>query len=224
MGKDVFQLRATSVVAPRGEAPLFDRTTLYTVYGSGDVLVEVRLEPRRELPPLPRAGLTFRMPGRFHTFTWFGLGPHDCYVDRKESGRLAVHRATVDELYVPYIKPQEYGNKAEVRWGAITDKRGTGLFVGGMPRLEMSVHGYDLEALSTARHAHELVRLDETVVYVDHRQSGIGNDSCGDVPPLPQYLIPAQPLAFAVRLRAYSEGAISPALLWREPVEPVAWE
>lgn len=220
----LFQLRAVSVVAARGEAPLFDRSTTYTVYASGDVVAYVTLTPRRELPPLPRVGLSLRMPGRFDTFTWFGLGPHDCYVDRKESGRLGVHRATVDELYVPYIRPQEYGNKADVRWGAVTERRGVGLLFAGMPLIEMSVHGYDLEALSTARHAHELVRLDETVVYVDYRQSGIGNDSCGDVPPLPQYLIPAEPIAFAVRLRPFSEAEVSPALLGREPLDPVPWE
>jgi len=69
-----------------------------------------------------------------------------------------------------------------------------------MPLLEVSAHHYALDNLTAARHTHALRRLNETVLYLDARQSGLGGASCGPGT-LPQYLIQPEETRFAVRLK-----------------------
>ena len=108
-----------------------------------------------------------------------------------------------------YIRPQENGSKAEVRWAALTDLRGFGLLAVGRPRIGgVSAHHYATEDFAQARHAHELVRRDETILHVDHRQSGLGSQSCGPGP-LPQYLITEREFSFATVLRPFSAEVMS---------------
>jgi beta-galactosidase len=198
------QIKTESVLGGKGSKPLFKAEQLYTIYGSGDVVLENRLEPLKEgLPPLPRTGIRFTMPKRFDRFSWFGRGPHECYADRKASGKLGVYAGTVDEQFVPYIKPQESGSKADVRWAAVTDADGVGLLIAGagLPLGQVGVSRYGTQALGAAKHHDELIRQDEVEINADWRQSGLGNHSCGFAPTLPAYLIAAEPTQFTIRLK-----------------------
>jgi len=203
-GPQYARIEVASVLAPYSLAPAFSCTYGYTVYGSGDVVIETSVTPRRELPPLPRIGLQMRLPGAFDRFTWYGRGPHESYADRKESARVGVYRGTVQDQYVPYIFPQENGNKTDVRWAAVTDIGGMGLLAVGEPFLNVSVHHYTTEDFTNARHTYELVRRDETVLNLDHAQAPLGSQSCGPGP-LEEYLLKAEPTEFRVRLRPFSE-------------------
>jgi hypothetical protein len=194
----------------------------YTVYGTGDVVIETHVSPNQMLPVLPRIGLQMRLPGEFDRFTWYGRGPHESYVDRKESARVGVYDGTVQDQYVPYIKPQENGNKTEVRWAAVTNARGIGVIAVGMPLLEVSAHHYTPEDFTQARHTFDLVRRDETIFHIDYRQSGLGSASCGPKP-LPQYLIEPKEMTFRVRLKAFSAESMSPARLARQRFEDLKW-
>jgi beta-galactosidase/beta-glucuronidase len=215
------EVEIESVLAPYSLAPAFSCTYRYTIYGTGDIVIDTTVTPRRELPPLPRIGLQMRLPGTFDRFSWYGRGPHESYADRKESARVGVYRGTVQEQYVPYIFPQENGNKTDVRWAAVTDIRGMGLLAvavasgGGVrkPRhrrlheacaqlLNVSVHHYTTEDFTNARHTYELVRRDETILNLDHAQAPLGSASCGPGP-LEKYLLKAEPTEFSVRLRPF---------------------
>jgi beta-galactosidase/beta-glucuronidase len=185
----------------------------YTIYGSGDVIISTRIVPREGLPPLPRLGLQMVMPGGFDQFSWFGLGPHECYIDRKQSGRLGVYCGSVQEQFVPYIKPQENGNKADTRWATVTNRLGTGLFIGGMPLLDVGVSHYSTENLTKSKHTYDLQRQAETFVNMDYRQAPIGNHSCGEAPPLDSYLFQPQDITFSLRLKPFSTRDRSPMKL-----------
>lgn len=211
-GTRVAEIRVESVLGAKSLAPAFAATLIYTVYGTGDVVIRAILRPRRELPPLPRIGLTMHLPGEFDRVAWYGRGPHESYIDRKESARVGVYRGLVEEQYVPYIKPQENGNKSDVRWAAVTNIRGTGLLVVGMPLLNFSVHRFTAEDFTRARHTYELMPRRETVLNVDYEQNGLGSNSCGPGP-LPQYLLEAKEIEFAFRLRPFSNDAWSPGRL-----------
>ncbi|KRF10011.1 beta-D-galactosidase subunit alpha [Paenibacillus sp. Soil766] len=203
------QIKTESVLSVKGSRPLFQVKQLYTIYGSGEVKLENRLEPLKEgLPPLPRAGIRFTMPNRFDRFSWFGRGPHECYADRKTSGKLGVYEGTVDEQFVPYIKPQESGSKADVRWASVTDVDGVGLLIAGvgMPLGQVGVSRYSTQALSKAKHHSDLIHLGEVEINADWRQSGLGNHSCGYAPTLPSYLITAETTEFTVRLKPFSDN------------------
>ncbi|MBD2868502.1 glycoside hydrolase family 2 TIM barrel-domain containing protein [Paenibacillus arenilitoris] len=226
-GGRAVQVRTESVLAVNGLRPAFAAASLYTVYGSGDVTIESVIKPLKEgLPPLPRVGLRFVMPSRFGKMAWFGLGPHECYADRKQSGKLGLYEGTVEEQFVPYIKPQESGGKADVRWAGITAGDGSGLLItgGGETLGQVGARPYSTEALSAARHHSELKPLGATEVSVDWRQSGLGNHSCGYAPTLPEYLIPAEPVSFTIRLKPVVEGEESAQDASRRMPERIEWE
>jgi hypothetical protein len=145
------QVEIGAVLAPYSLGPAFDCTYRYTIYGSGEIVIATSVTPRRELPPLPRIGLQMRMPGAFDRFAWYGRGPHESYADRKESARVGVYRGTVQEQYVPYIFPQENGNKSDVRWAAVTDIRGMGLLAVSVPRAEAGTAGFSLPSRGCAQ-------------------------------------------------------------------------
>ncbi|MBS7654491.1 DUF4981 domain-containing protein [Candidatus Bathyarchaeota archaeon] len=177
---------------------------LYKIYGSGDIMVEVDVNPASGLPPsLPRVGLQLTLPGGFENVAWFGRGPHENYWDRKEGAQIGFYSGTVDEQYVPYIKPQENGNKTDVRWVSLTNNLGIGLLAIGMPLMEFSVHHYTIEDFEKAKHTYELKRREDITLSLDYKQSGLGGGSCGP-DTLPQYLVKPEHIRFSLRLKPIS--------------------
>jgi len=192
----------------------------YTIYTSGDIMIDNRVECGDNLPPLPRVGLTLSLPASFEHFSWFGRGPHENYIDRNHSAPVGLYHSTVDEQYVPHILPQENGNKTEVRWLTVTNHNGIGLLATGVPLMEASVSHYSAQDLYQASHTCELVHREETILNLDHKQCGLGGASCGPGT-LPQYLIQSGLFQFSFRLRPYNAISDSPAKLARSiPVPP----
>jgi len=175
----------------------------YTVYGSSDVVIDVDVAPDSELPPLLRIGLQLTVPGDYNAFTWFGRGPHESYCDRKEGAPVGLYSGAVDDQYVPYIMPQENGNKTDVRWVSLTDEKGIGLLAIGMPYLEVSAHHFTTDDLTKAKHTFELKRREDITLNLDYKQSGLGGASCGP-DTLPKYLIKPEPTHFSIRIRPLS--------------------
>ncbi len=195
-------------------------TVIYhtTIYGSGDVLISTMLKPVQGLPPLPRVGLQMVLPVSLDRLSWYGRGPHENYIDRKESALVGVYHGTVQEQYVPYVLPQENGNKSDVRWAAVTDSHGMGLLAVGMPLLNVSAHHYTTEDLTKALHTFELKRRKETILNLDAVQCGLGSNSCGPGP-LEKYLIEPVEMSFSVRLKPFSTRASSPMRLSHQVIE-----
>lgn len=184
---------------------------VYTIYGSGDVVIQTSIDPTVRRGALPRFGLQLRLTPDFDTMTWFGRGPHESYVDRKASAHLGRYAGLVDEQYVPYVVPQEYGNKTDVRWVTLTDARGAGLLVVGSPLMEVSAHHYSTENLTAAEHTSELEWQPEVTLNLDYGQTGLGGASCGPGT-RPEYLVRLAPMDLVVRLRALGVGDSAEAL------------
>ena len=212
------EIQVTGTLGANTFAPAFALTTTYTIYGTGDLLLATQFTPLRALPELPRVGLELLLPACFEHVQWYGRGPHENYVDRMESALVGVYAGTVKQQYVPYLRPQENGNKADVRWAALLDAHGLGLLAVGMPLLNFSAHHYTTDDLTQARHPHELTRIPQTVLHLDYRQAGLGSNSCGPGP-LPQYVLKAEPMTFSIRLKPFNEGADCPMRLAREKCE-----
>jgi len=213
------RLWVRSFVCAVDRARGFDCEYTYTVYGSGDVTVDCKVVADDGLPPLPRVGLTMTVPGRFDRFKWYGRGPHENYRDRKSAAAVGVYEGTVDEQYVPYIMPQENGNKTDVRWAALRDEAGAGLLAVAAEPMEASALHFTAEELARARHTVELNRREDVTFNLDYRQSGVGNGSCGPAT-LPKYTIPPGRFHFSVRLRGLAAGD-DPAALARTKIEGV---
>lgn len=218
-GKSLVQVKVTSRIAP----PAYDWGItceyIYNIYGSGDVAMVVHGVPQGELPDtLPRIGLQMALPACMDSVSWYGRGPGESYCDSKEANRFGVYSCKVDDLYTPYVRPQENGNRTDVRWVSFTDTRGMGLLAVGMPQLEFSAHWFTTQDLDAASHTYELTKRDFITVNLDYRQHGLGSASCGPGQ-LPQYRLLPHEFNFSVRLRPFSKDAISPIELAKQVIE-----
>jgi beta-galactosidase len=155
----------------------------------GGLTVEETVDIPASLADLARVGVALETVPGLEAVTWFGTGPHETYPDRKRSGLVATHRSTVTEQTVPYIRPQENGGHADVRWLALTDRTtGRGLRLSFRQPLQVSATHHRAEDLAAATHHPELVPRPETIVHLDVAHRGLGTSSCGP-DTLPPYLV-----------------------------------
>ena len=215
-GNDEVQFKVQSVLGAYSLRPAFGVETRFQVSANGAVVIDTTLKPLQEgLPSLPRLGLQLKLPGDFERFAWYGRGPHENYVDRKESARVGVYSGSVMEQYVPYVFPQENGSKSDVRWAALTDLRGLGLMAVSMPpgvssaipgRLNVSAHYFTPEDFTAASHTYELKPRPEITLNLDHEFNGLGSNSCGPGP-LEKYWLRAESHYFSLRLKPFSRNS-----------------
>ena len=148
---------------------------------------------------LPRIGVRLVMPNTFEQFNWFGRGPFETYPDRKTAGVVKSFESTVQEQYVPYILPQEHGNKTDVRSLSLGSKRHR-LIVEADEPIQASASHYPHEVLTHAFHTYDVAPTDATYLCLDAAQRGLGGASCGP-DTLPQYLLNSGEYQIAYRLK-----------------------
>ncbi len=195
-----------------------DDYTIYTVYGSTDVVIERSFRPENlKLPDVPRFGMQMAVPGALDTLTWYGRGPHESYDDRKTGAAVGRYSGTVEELIHDYVRPQENANRTDVRWATLTDVRGDGLLAVGMPLLNVSAWPYTQMDLEKATHINELPRRDTVTLNLDLRQMGVGGDDGWTERARPHYehTLPVKTYDYRLLLRPYSPSMGSPRDLAR---------
>lgn len=183
-------------------------TTTYTVFGNGEIKVDNTLHPgASSLPYIPEVGSMLFLPGRLDRVHYYGRGPEENHWDRNNGTDVGLYSGTVDGQWTPYIRPQENGNKTDVRWFALTDRRGNGLLVSGEPLLEVSASHFTPEELSVgARHDYQLTPREEVVLRVNHRQMGVGGDNSWGAHTHDEYkLFADRDYAYTYRLRPISD-------------------
>ncbi|MCC7447243.1 MAG: DUF4981 domain-containing protein [Anaerolineae bacterium] len=179
----------------------FLHTHRYQFLPSGELLVENTLELGQGVTDIPRVGVNLVLvPGLEH-LAWFGRGLLDNYVDRKAAAIVGVYESTVTDQYVPYIMPQEHGNKTDARWLTLTDAQGHGLKAVGQPTLEFSASHFTANDLFNAKHTIDLKPRPEVILNLDYAQRGLGTASCGP-DTLEQYCLLRSSYHFAYRLQA----------------------
>ncbi len=208
-------------MVPAGESKSF--TTL-RVLGSGDIIVNYRFVPSpSDLPEMPRFGMKMALPSEFENIMWYGRGPHENYWDRKTGAAVGVYGGKVMDLYHPYIRPQENGNRTDVRWLAVTNDQGLGLLAVGMPLLDFSAHqfideDFDPGLEKRQRHTYHLQKRGFITLRLDYKQMGVGGDtSWGErARPHPEYRLPAKEYSYSFRLRPFSRKTETPMALSKQ--------
>lgn len=180
--------------------------TVYSVYGSGDIVVDARFHPHSNgLPQLVRLGMQMTLPPGFDRVSWLGPGPGETYADRLDA-KVGFYSGTVDgRFYADYTEPGETGNKADARWIALTNGK-VGLLAVGFPLLSANALHYGTEDLNAGKHAFELPRRDYVTLNLDLRQQGVGGDDSWGAWPHEAFLIPCQEYAYRFRLRPIAAG------------------
>lgn len=156
----------------------------FTVFVDGAVLVNTSMDPSPKGFELPRLGLRTELPAGFEQVRWLGRGPLDSYRDRREATHVGLWHSTVSGEWTNYVKPQEQGNKEDVRWMAVTNAAGQGLFVVAPDGIAASVGHWRPEDLYTTadkrlRHPSDVAFCEQTVLNLDAYNRALGNASCG---------------------------------------------
>ncbi|GGX97171.1 beta-galactosidase [Streptomyces minutiscleroticus] len=183
-------------------------TTTYTVFGNGEIKVDHTLHPgASSLPYIPEVGSLLLLPGRLERLRYYGRGPEENHWDRKDGTDVGVYSGTVSDQWTPYIRPQENGNRTDVRWAALTGRDGTGLLVTGDALLEVNASHFTPEDLSVGvRHDYQLSPREEVVLRVNHRQMGVGGDNSWGAQTHDEYkLLADRDYAYSYRLRPLTD-------------------
>lgn len=186
----------------------------YNVLSNGELEVRGALIPAKQgLPILPRVGMSLKLPGAFSQLEWFGRGPHENYWDRKTGAAVGRYRSTVAEQYHDYSRPQETGNKSDVRWFALRDAAGHGLAFSADGLLNFSALpmaqddlDHDRSPSVPNRHGGLVPFRDFVGVNIDHLQMGVGGDNSWGALPLAKYRIPAKEYAWRFRMAPIGPG------------------
>ena len=234
---------ASGVVLVRIEQQLKDEAglpvatfaTAYTVLGSGDVLVDNTLtKASASLPELPRVGMSLILPGAYDHDEWLGRGPFENYWDRKTAAEVGLYASAVADLYTPYVRPQENGNRTDVRWAALTDSAGVGLLAVGAPVLEVTAlrnlpedfetpeAGYVDRDQSVNRHISDVRPRDLVWLDLDLHEMGVGGDNSWGAQTHDGYRLLAPSYHYAFRLRPFDARTESAEDLAREQLDDAA--
>ncbi|AWW36735.1 beta-galactosidase [Streptomyces sp. AS58] len=152
----------------------------------------IRVEETAELPEalydVARVGSVFETVAGPELLDWFGPGPWESYPDRA-TAPVGHHSLPVDDLFTPYLRPQESGGRHGVRHFTLSAPDATGLAVRLDRPSQVSVTRYRAADLAAAAHHDELVPREGCVVHIDAAHRGLGTASCGP-DTFASYLVP----------------------------------
>ncbi|MDR3365635.1 MAG: DUF4981 domain-containing protein [Prevotellaceae bacterium] len=166
-----------------------------TVNGRGVVKVSYSLTANADtLPNIPRVGLQCGVARSYEQISWYGRGEHENYADRRYGFDAGIYALPLNKFVEPYVYPQESGNRTDVRWMFLSDRKGEGLLVAADSLLSMSALPWTDAAINSARHTNELADAGYIVLNIDLAQMGVGgSDTWSEISaPLEQHQIPAR--------------------------------
>lgn len=193
---------------PSVEATL---TMTYTLTPAGELVVNEAMTVNKDAkhkPELMRYGMQLVMPKAYNMLTYYGKGPGENYIDRNNGDRLGVYDAKVADQYWGYVRPQESGNKTEVRYWQVKDENGKGLEFYSFAPMECSTLNYlasdlddGLDKNAHQSHSGDLTPRDFSVVKLAARQRGLACVNSWGAIPLEQYRMPYQDYSFTYVIR-----------------------
>jgi len=171
--------------------------SIYRIYQDGSVKNTINFTAvQGDYPLLLRFGTDIVLDKELANINYYGRGPGENYWDRKTASKVGIYKQEVDKQYYPYARPQESGNKSDVRWLTMTDKKGQGIKIAmadtvfNFSALPYSLDDLDPETNKKQYHSGELVKRERIFMHVDLQQSGLqGIDSWGSMP-LQKYRFP----------------------------------
>lgn len=180
--------------------PILHGEALWKVDAGGGIGLRTQVKVQDHVTFLPRFGLQLIMPQGNGEVEYFGYGPHESYVDKRQSVRKSKYVLTVDEMFENYIMPQENGSRYGTEWAIVSNELGMGLLFTSPEAFSFNVSHYTPEDLTAAQHTYELAKRKETVVHLDYKMSGVGSNSCGPEL-LEQYRFDEKEFGFELSIR-----------------------
>ncbi len=172
-------------------------TSIYTIYPSGEVQMHNTFSCNEALANLPRIGIQTELKDIFKAVTWYGKGPHENYIDRNDGAFVGVYEKVLNDFSAPYVFPQAYGNRTEVKYANFKIEKST-LNVASNNDFEFSIYPYTTEDLDKATYQCELTKLKGHTLNLDYKQQGVSgyNSWSLKAAPRPEHSIPAKDYEF----------------------------
>lgn len=198
--------------------------SVYTINGNGVVKIDNTLNPSEIKADIPRIGMRMQLPKIFNEVTYYGRGPWENYQDRKTSTFIDVFKSTVSDFYVPYIRPQENGNRTDVRWMALMNSEQNGILIGAPSQKKLSISAlhmpnedfditkdveYTKDNVNANFSKHTLDIKEQNLVQlnIDYAQRGLGGDDSWWSKPQEKYqLKPNQKHTYSFYLIPFNSG------------------
>lgn len=170
-----------------------DLIETYTITANDELKVETEYKTQNtEIEYMPRFGNIVVLDKKFENLEYYGRGPVENYVDRCYGSNIGIYQSKVKDQYTPYIRPQENGNKQDVRWFTLTDTSGKGMRFEGLQPINITVLNYLYEDFDSGlskkhRHTSDLYPRSEVYAHIDLFQQGLGGTTSWGALPLEKY-------------------------------------
>jgi len=174
-------------------------------FSGGWVKTVHTIQAHKDLPDLPRVGVTLELAASLQQLEWLGRGPGETYPDRKAAGWFGRFTSTPAKQFFPYVVPQESGNLEDLRWIALRDQDGHGILACSTVPFSGSALPYTPTELNASLHAYDLPREPRVHLNLDIAVRGVGTGSCGP-DTLDTYKVQPGVFEFTWWLKALSPG------------------
>lgn len=174
----------------------------YTINTKGEILVSTKLKGiSGDLPILPRFGNNLIIDDSYDQVEWYGRGEHENYQDRNTSAMVGVYEANVSDLYFEYIRPQENGNRTDIRSLSFENSEGRGIKITAPELFSFTAHhqlnsDFDEGMQKRQQHTYDIPARNLININIDHSQMGVGGDNSWGFLPLEKYQIKPENLSF----------------------------
>lgn len=166
-----------------------DYRLTYLINNEGEIKVSADYRPTTDtIPLIPKFGMRMRLPSDFSNVTWYGRGIHENYPDRKLGEPIGIYSLPITDFQTEYVRPQDNGNRCDVRWFSISSPAHT-IVVKGCEPLCFRAWNYGEEDLENARHPHELLRNIFVNLNIDKNIHGVGGNDAWGARTLEEYTI-----------------------------------
>lgn len=147
----------------------------YRIDADGTITVNHMINPQGDMPVwLPRVGVCLSLDGSLNNVEWYGRGPQSSYPDRRSGYRMGIYKTTVEDMFEPYLMPQDYGLRMDNRWVRFTNLNGKGLQFSMNEPFSFNAYPFTTENLTRSVYQYQLVRSGNITLNLDYATSGVG--------------------------------------------------
>ena len=202
----------------------------YKVYSNGVIKVDNHfVAENAQTPMIPRVGLRMQLPARITSLTYYGRGPEENYRDRRTSQFIGEYTSGIQDMYEPYVRPQENNHRTDIYWCTLTSKAKEGLLFVADRTFEMNVSNYPLESLDsgdsiengsprTEKTNHRHLTDPQPELFIDYRMMGVGgDDSWGALAHEPYLIRPGRQnaVSYGFAIVPFDKGTDFKSLIYR---------
>lgn len=167
-------------------------------------IISGQLDISENIPPMPRFGLYFSLAGEYSLLKYWGRGPHENYPDRKYSAHIDWYEDRVEDMYIPYISPQENGARQDVEALSIMNKAGDTILVESKKGFGFTALPYPPDQLDRVerddKHTIDLEKDGNTHIIIDFEQMGLGGIDSWLSKPLDKYMLIKKKYTFEIKI------------------------